>query len=229
LSVSIIVPVLNEQVRIAALLRQLRALGPAQVVVVDGGSRDATAEVARPLCDRLVESAPGRARQMNAGAAVASGDVLWFVHADSRLPADALGQIGKALAAGAVWGRFDVRLSGDRPLYRVIAFCMNRRSRLTGICTGDQSLFVRRDAFERVRGYPDQPLMEDIELSRRLKRFAPPAALPGPLVTSSRRWDTRGVWRTIGLMWRLRFAYALGADPARLHRRYYAKSGHDAG
>jgi rSAM/selenodomain-associated transferase 2 len=227
LSVSIIVPVLNEQARIAALLRQLRALGPAQVVVVDGGSRDATADTARPLCDRLVESAAGRARQMNAGAAVASGDVLWFVHADSQLPADALGQIGKALAAGAVWGRFDVRLSGDRAMYRVIALCMNRRSRLTGICTGDQGLFVRRDVFERVRGYPEQPLMEDIEFSRRLKRLAPPAALPGPLITSSRRWEVGGTWRTIALMWRLRLAYALGADPARLYRRYYGEPGHD--
>lgn len=223
LSVSVIVPVLDEQPRIAGLLTRLRAMSPEQVVVVDGGSTDATAAVAAPLCDHLIGSRPGRARQMNAGAAVATEEVLWFVHADSVVPGDALQQIREALAVGADWGRFDVRLSGDRVLYRVVAWCMNRRSRLTGICTGDQGLFVRREAFERAGGYPDQPLMEDIALCRALKALGPPACAPGPLVTSSRRWETRGAWRTILLMWRLRLAYALGCSPERLHRHYYGE------
>ncbi len=228
MSVSVIVPVLDEQPRIGGLLACLRVLSPDQLIVVDGGSQDATVATALPLCDHLIGSRPGRARQMNAGAAVATGEVLWFLHADSVAPDDALQQIQQALSAGADWGWFDVRLSGDRPLYRVVAFCMNRRSRLTGIATGDQGLFVRREVFKRAGGYPDQPLMEDIALCRILKALGPPAFAPGPLVTSSRRWEARGAWRTILLMWRLRLAYALGSSPERLHHRYYGAGRPDA-
>lgn len=220
---SIILPVLNEAVGIAACLQSLQALRArgAALIVVDGGSRDGTPTRARPLADHVLTSPSGRARQMNAGAAVARGEVLWFLHADSAIPADADRLILDALADERLWGRFDVCLSGTARALRIIEWSMNRRSRLTGIATGDQGIFVRREAFERVGGYPDIPLMEDIALSKALKRLSRPVCLRQCLVTSSRRWERDGVWRTVFLMWRLRLAYWLGADPARLARRYY--------
>jgi len=221
-ALSIVVPVLDEAAGIAAMLQ---ALGPlrsrgAEVIVVDGGSRDGTPELAAPLADRVLSSARGRARQMNAGALRAAADVLLFLHADTRLPDAADHHITAALRAGAGWGRFDVRISGRPWMLRVVAACMNRRSRLTGIATGDQALFVRRALFQQVGGYPDQPLMEDVELSRRLRRVAPPACLREAVVTSGRRWESRGVWRTIVLMWWLRWRYWRGVSPDRLARAY---------
>jgi rSAM/selenodomain-associated transferase 2 len=169
----------------------------------------------------VVAAPRGRARQQNAGAAAATGDVLLFLHADTRLPPDADARIAAALAApGACWGRFDVRLTGRAPLLRLVERLISLRSRLTGIATGDQAIFVRRDTFQAIGGFPDQPLMEDVALSRALRRIARPACLREAVLTSSRRWETRGIWRTIVLMWRLRLAYALGADPAELARRY---------
>jgi rSAM/selenodomain-associated transferase 2 len=222
---SIVVPTLNEAGTLPALLAdldRLRAPGD-EIVVVDGGSSDATPALAAGLADRVLSTAPGRASQMNAGAAVARGDTLWFVHADSRVPADARDAIAAALDAGAEWGRFDVRLSGTRPLLRLVEALMNLRSRASGIATGDQGIFVRRTAFEAVGGFPPIALMEDIALSRTLKRLCRPHCGVRPrLLTSSRRWEQRGIWRTILLMWRLRLAYALGADPGRLARRYNA-------
>jgi rSAM/selenodomain-associated transferase 2 len=220
---SIIVPVLNEEAGIVATLQALsplRARG-AEVVVVDGGSRDRTAALARPLCDRLMSAPRGRASQMNAGAAAARGDVLLFLHADTCLPADTGRLVLEGLArAGRAWGRFDVRIDGRHPLFPLIAATMNLRSRLTGIATGDQAIFADRTAFAAVGGYPDIALMEDIVLSRRLKRLGRPLCLSARALTSGRRWETHGVVRTILTMWRLRLAFYLGAEPATLASSY---------
>lgn len=220
---SIVVPVLNEAAGIAdalAALSPLRERG-VEVVAVDGGSTDGTAAAAQALCNRVVDAARGRARQMNAGASVARGNVLLFLHADTRLPADALDAIDAALADGLTqWGRFDVCIAGRPRLLKVVAWAMNLRSRVSGIATGDQAIFVRRAAFERIGGFPDQPLMEDIEFSKQACRLSAPACLRQRVVTSGRRWEQRGVWRTIALMWRLRWLYWIGTSPERLARLY---------
>ncbi len=221
-TLSIILPVLNEADGIAralAPLQSLRAEG-VEVIVVDGGSTDETTERACGQCDILIAAARGRASQMNAGAKGARGDVLLFLHADSRLPEGAPAAVRAAIARGALWGRFDVRIAGHHPMLKVIAFMMNLRSRLTGIATGDQAIFLTREAFSRVGGFPDQALMEDIALSRTLKTRRRPACLRPRVTTSGRRWETHGVFRTVWLMWRLRAAYALGATPDALARRY---------
>jgi rSAM/selenodomain-associated transferase 2 len=222
-TLSIIMPVLDEAERIAAALA---ALAPyrrngAEVIVVDGGSHDGTPELARPLADAVVTAPRGRARQMNAGAAVARGDVVLFLHADTQLPPDADRLIHDGLArAGKAWGRFDIAIAGQSPLLAAVAFTMNRRSRLTGIATGDQAMFMTRAAFARVGGFADIALMEDVDLSKRLKGLSPPLCLRARVTTSGRRWEQQGVVRTILLMWRLRLAYFLGAEPAVLARRY---------
>jgi len=219
---SIIVPTLNEAANIAATLTPLQPMRTrgVEVIAVDGGSTDATRAIAQPLVDHLIDSAPGRARQMNAGAGVASGEALLFLHADSFLPADADREITAALTKTS-WGRFDVTISGVHPMLSVVAWFMNHRSRLTGIATGDQGIFMTRAAFERIGGFPDQALMEDIELTTRLKQLAPPACLTARIETSGRRWEKHGVWKTILLMWWLRLRYFLGASPADIHRAYY--------
>lgn len=216
---SIILPVLNEGGGIAAALRALQPLA-AEVIVVDGGSEDATADIAREFADQVIVAPRGRARQMNAGAALARGDVLLFLHADTRLPVDAEGLVRAAVAAGADWGRFDVRIDGQSPWLPLVAALMNRRSRLTGIATGDQAMFVRRALFVALGGFPDQPLMEDIELSRRLKARARPACLRERVLTSGRRWERHGVLRTVLLMWSLRLRYFFGASPRALAKAY---------
>ncbi len=215
-------PVLNE----AATLRQslatlapLRAAGH-RLIVVDGGSHDDTLAQCHGQVDALLTAPRGRARQMNAGAATADGDVLLFLHADTTLPDHADACVTQALAQGAQWGRFDVRISGKSPMLKVISRMMNWRSRVTGIATGDQAMFVRRALFEQIGGFPDQPLMEDIALSRRLLKHGPPACLREVVRTSGRRWESRGVWRTIWLMWRLRWRYWRGASPEVLARAY---------
>ena len=220
---SIIVPALEESAGITATLaalQPLRAQGH-EVVVVDGGSRDATLLIARLLADRAFVAPRGRAAQMNAGAAKATGDVFLFLHADSRLPDTAASAVAAALGRGAQWGRFDVRIAGRPWILKIVAPAMNLRSRMTGIATGDQGIFVARDLFERAGGFPLLPLMEDVALSATLKRLAGrPACLAERIVTSGRRWETHGPWRTIFTMWRLRLAYARGADPAQLARLY---------
>ncbi len=201
-------------------LQPLRSRGH-EIVLVDGGSWDATRELARPLVDLLLSSPSGRARQMNAGAMASGGGVFWFLHADTALFPGAEELLLEVLARPAgCWGRFNVTLSGRHPLLRMVAFMMNLRSRMTGIATGDQGIFVRRHAFFAVGGFPDIPLMEDIVLCRRLKRLASPHCLPGRLCASSRRWERDGILRTILLMWRLRLAFAFGADPVKLAQRY---------
>ncbi len=220
---SIIVPMLNEAAGIAAALTPLQTLRRAghQLIVVDGGSADGSAALAAPFADHIVHSAPGRAGQMNAGARLADGDVLVFVHADSILPPDAARLIVEGLLRRARrWGRFDVRLSGDNPALRIIETMMNLRSRLSGIATGDQAIFIERCLFERVGGFPEIALMEDIALSRTLKKAGRPLCLRARVVTSSRRWETRGIAATVWLMWRLRLAYFFGADPRSLVQRY---------
>ncbi len=224
---SIIVPVLNEAASIQAFLLSVRKSCEqrVQVIVVDGGSTDATAALARPHCDCLIESRKGRATQMNAGARQANTNVLWFVHADSRLPRHADALIIDALQrSGRRWGYFDVRLSGGRLLLRVVERLMNWRSAVTGIATGDQGLYVSRKLFERIGGFPDIALMEDIAISRRLKKAGRPAVASQPLVTSSRRWEKNGILRTIVLMWKLRLYYFLGVDPGRLAHMYYGRN-----
>lgn len=226
---SVVMPVLNEAATLEPALRNLqgwRSHGH-EVIVVDGGSDDETAAIARRegLADHVLQTERGRARQMNAGAAVAVGDVLVFLHADTQLPPSADQLLTAAWRDGNfVWGRFDVRLSGAHPLLRVVEWMMNWRSRISGIATGDQAIFVRRECFAAIGGYPDIPLMEDIELSTRLKQYSRPLALTARVVTSSRRWEQHGVIRTVVLMWWLRLAYALGADPRHLVQRYYRKS-----
>jgi rSAM/selenodomain-associated transferase 2 len=215
---TVIVPALNEAAGIERCLgaaAPLRARGH-EVVVVDGGSTDATAHLAAPLADRVIAAPRGRAAQMNAGAAAAAGDALLFLHADTLLPPDADRAVLAALAERS-WGRFDVAIDSDDPRLAVIAFFINRRSRLTGIATGDQAIFVRRDAFP---GFAPIALMEDVAFSRAMKRVSPPACLAARVVTSARRWERRGVARTVLLMWRLRLAYWRGADPDELARRY---------
>jgi len=222
---SIVMPALNESTGIVAALVALAPLreNGAEVIVVDGGSSDGTDAAARPLADHVLEAPCGRARQMNAGAAEAHGRTLLFLHADTRLPPHTLALVERALA-GRNWGRFDVVIEGRSAWLPVIAKLMNLRSRLTGIATGDQAIFVTRTAFEAAGGFPDQPLMEDIELSKRLKRLGPPACLRARVATSGRRWDTHGAWRTILLMWRLRFDYWRGVPPTHLLTRYYNES-----
>jgi rSAM/selenodomain-associated transferase 2 len=220
---SVIVPTLNEAgliVMTLAALAVLRARG-AQVIVVDGGSIDDTMRLAAPLADQVLECRRGRAHQMNHGAAAASGDVLLFLHADTTLPRRAddliLDGLGKARRR---WGYFSVAIDGRHAMLTVVAALMNLRSRLSAIATGDQALFVARSEFEAIGGFPAQPLMEDIELARRLKRRSRPLCLTSKVTTSGRRWMTQGVWRTIGLMWRLRLLYWLGVPAEKLRRAY---------
>lgn len=223
---AIIVPVLNESATVEAALARLaplRARG-ARVIVVDGGSRDDTLTRAAPLADRAIVAARGRALQMNAGARTpeaGDADVLLFLHADTQLPDDADRHVFRALSnSRSVWGRFDVTIDGRSPWLPLVAFMMNWRSRLTGICTGDQAIFVTRGAYLALDGFAPIALMEDVDFSRRARRLSPPAALRSRVHTSGRRWDQHGAWRIIVLMWRLRLAYYLGADPEQLARRY---------
>ncbi len=225
-SIAVIVPLLNERDRLPGLLQMLAGLHADEVVIVDGGSTDGTelllAEAGLPWC----RGRPGRAAQMNRGAEQCRSEILLFLHADTEITSIALQHLREVMSDPdrVVGGRFDVRLSGNAALFRIIEYFINLRSRLTKISTGDQGIFVRRDLFERVGGFPDQPLMEDIEFSKRLKREGRLACLRDKVTTSSRRWEKHGIIRTTMLMWKLRFLYWVGVTPERLARMYqYAR------
>jgi len=222
-SLSIIIPALNEAEHIVTTLDGLQPLRRrgVEVIVADGGSTDATVTLAQPAADRVITTERGRAWQMNAGAAAATGEILCFLHADTQLPENADGLIIDGLArARRSWGRFDVDIAGGHPMLKVIARMMNWRSHLTGIVTGDQAIFITRSLFEAAGRFPEIPLMEDIALSRQLKVYSRPLCIAHRLTTSGRRWEQQGLWRTVLLMWRLRLAYWLGADPRELAARY---------
>lgn len=222
--ISIIVPTLNEAGQIGSMLSKLQPLRERghEVIVADGGSRDKTISEAKPFADRVLDAPRGRASQLACGAKVSGHPVLWFVHADTWIPKNADHLVIEALR-NAVWGRFDVRLSGRdcHPGLSIVERFMNRRSRLTGIATGDQGIFVTRAAFDAIGGMPSLPLMEDVELSRRLKVLGRPACIREPLITSSRRWEQHGVFRTVAFMWLLRGAYGIGIPPNILARFYH--------
>jgi len=222
---SIIIPVVNEARHLATRLQALQALrNHCQLLLVDGGSDDDSAELAEPLVDQVLHSPRGRARQMNCGAAGAQADVLLFLHADTVLPDNAVTLIVRAVAEGYHWGRFDVSFDSPQPIFKLIAFMMNWRSRLTSIATGDQALFMTRSAFDAVGGFPEIALMEDIAVSASLKKLGRPCCLTDQVITSARRWQQHGIVKTILLMWWLRLCYFFGADPSELVNRYYGKS-----
>lgn len=220
---AIIIPVLNEAEGVAvhlAALQDARGRG-VEIIVADGGSRDDTMARALPLADKVITAPRGRAAQMNAGARATDADILLFLHADTHLPPEADRLVRDGLATTRrMWGRFDVAIAGAHPFLSKIATLMNARSRLTGIATGDQAMFMTRAAFDHIGGFPDLPLMEDIEASRRLKRLSPPLCLRARVTTSGRRWERNGVLRTILKMWSLRLRWFFGADAGRLARDY---------
>jgi rSAM/selenodomain-associated transferase 2 len=221
--ISIIIPTLNESDNIVATLDRLKPfrIDGHEVIIVDGGSKDETVRLATSRSDKVITSAPGRAQQMNLGANQASGNVLWFLHADTLAPDNAAQLILAAIEnKNNQWGRFDIRLSGELLLLRIVERLMNLRSRITGIATGDQGIFVRHEVFESIGGFKPIPLMEDLDISKRLKKLSRPCILDEKLITSSRRWEKNGVLRTILLMWRLRLAYALGVSPEKLAHNY---------
>ena len=218
---AVIIPTLDEAERIRASLEALaplRAKGH-EVIVVDGGSSDSTIERARPLVDQVLSSARGRAMQMNAGARAARAETLVFLHADTRLPALADALIINALRVYA-WGRFDVQIEGAHPLLGLVACAMNLRSRLTGIATGDQAIFVRREVFEHLGGYAEIDLCEDVDFVRRLRRTGRFVCLRSRVTTSARRWRRAGLVRTILRMWLIKTLFLAGVSPAWLKRRY---------
>lgn len=220
-SVSFVIPVLNEQARLPGLLRDLRQRYPSsQLIVVDGGSGDRTVALALPLCDLLLLSARGRACQMNLGGQAASSAYLFFLHADTR-PGALASEIDESLTQRPHWGFCRVRLSGQQPFFRIIEWCMNQRSRLTSVATGDQMLFVQKSVFEQTGGFDAIPLMEDVAYCKRLRHLARPLIIRKPVLTSSRRWEEGGVMKTVVRMWLLRLAYFLGVAPSTLWRYYY--------
>jgi len=216
-------PTLNEAKTITVTLKSLQTLRKSghELIVVDGGSTDNTKHLVKPLVDMVLSTEAGRAHQMNVGAQVAKGNIVLFLHADTQLSVQADSLIFNGLQkTGRQWGRFDVRLSGNSPFLRIIESLMNIRSRLTGIATGDQAIFVKRNLFHKIQGFPEIPLMEDIAFSRRLKSISPPLCLRAKVITSSRRWTQGGILRTILLMWSLRLAYFFGVSPQRLKQWY---------
>lgn len=219
---SIVIPTLNEAENIRQCLQRLQPYrNRCEIILADGGSNDATATIAKLLTDKIVNAPRGRGRQMNAGAAEARAELLLFLHADTYLPDNALIFMQQGIAKGSQWGRFDVHLDGKHPLLKIVSLMMNLRSRLTGIATGDQGMFMTRHAFYSVGGFPEIALMEDIAISKRLKKLGKPHCLRQKIVTSARRWEQYGVFRTILLMWRLRWKYFFGADPGALAQLYY--------
>ena len=232
MKISVIIPVLNEESAVRKKLPEMQWIQESghELIVVDGGSTDESLHVAKQYSDTAIVSSQGRAIQMNAGARIATGDVLLFLHIDTVLPSDGLNKIITFLdhrygqhnsKVKNSWGRFDVRLSGHHFMFRIIESMMNGRSRITGIATGDQAIFVNKELFNKIGGYLEIPLMEDIDISRRLKKVSKPVCIQDQVITSSRRWEVSGIYRTVFLMWRLRLSYWLGVDPVRLAKQYY--------
>jgi len=220
--ISIIIPVLNEEInlsRISGHLQSIRQQGH-EIIIVDGGSVDNTLAISYEVTDDVIVSKAGRALQMNSGASVASGDILLFLHADTFLPDNAIQIISDSFQSKNYWGRFDVRLSSSKYVYRLIERLMNLRSCLTSIATGDQAIFVEKNLFNRVGGFPEIALMEDVEISRQLKKTSKPVCLKHKVITSSRRWETNGVVATVLLMWKLRLYYFFGVSPEKLSQLY---------
>ena len=219
--VSIIIPVLNEERVILQTLESVACLGPDEIIVVDGGSTDGTRELIEAKRIPVVAAGRGRARQMNEGAKRAQGEVLLFLHADTELPPSALEDVrGALMDPRYVGGRFDIALDGNRLMFKVIAALISLRSRLSRVATGDQAIFVRADVFRDLGGFPDIPLMEDIALSRALKKKGKIACLRSRVVTSARRWESKGIFSTILNMWWLKLLYLGGVSPDRLKRFY---------
>lgn len=219
--ISIIIPTLNEEIGITRFLNKLQYLRPqCELIVVDGGSGDDTVLLAESYVDELVRSDPGRALQMNVGAAFASAPVVLFLHADTYLPDDAVEQIQQAIEQGYQWGRFDIRLTGNHPMLTIVSWLMNIRSRWTGISTGDQALFIQTKLFEQLNGFADIVLMEDIELSSRLKHQGKPCNVKSKVTSSGRRWISFGIFKTIALMWWLRLQYFFDVNPKYLAQLY---------
>ena len=238
-TVSIIIPVLNEAANLAHLFTNINKLNPKpqQVILVDGGSTDDSIDIIRSFINELmsyndckidwqmIESKAGRALQMNTGAALATAEILLFLHADTRLPIDAIESISEAMQR-AEWGRFDVQIDSRQLMLKLVSQMINWRSKLSGIATGDQAIFISQSLFEQIGGYPNQALMEDVELCRQLKGtqlkdIAKPACLKNKVITSARRWQQHGTWRTILLMWHLRFDYWRGVSADNIKQRYY--------
>jgi rSAM/selenodomain-associated transferase 2 len=217
---SIVVPIYNEEQQLPELARHLEQFADCDIILVDGGSGEKSVALAKALGLKVIGSAKGRAAQMNAGAAECTGDVILFLHADTRLPDNAVLEIFDATDSGAMWGRFDVAITGEHWLLAIVARMINWRSRVSKVATGDQGIFIVRRLFESTGGYAQIPLMEDVELCKRLRRLYPPACLPAKVQTSGRRWESRGLVRTIVLMWYLRLAYWLGVSPKRLAQLY---------
>jgi len=221
LSIAIIIPVFNEGAVLPELIRRMQSMDADELIIVDGGSRDDSCRILEASGARWLKSGPGRAAQMNAGAEVCSSDILLFIHADTIISCSNISAVCETMNDDSyAGGRFDVRLSGDAFPFRIIEQLINARSRLTGISTGDQCLFVRRSVFERMGGFPNQPLMEDIEFSKRLKRHGRVACLRQKVTTSSRRWERHGIVATVWLMWKLRFLYWLGVPAEQLSQMY---------
>ena len=224
MKISIVIPTLNEAKDIQktlALLQPLRERGH-EIIISDGGSTDNTTKLAASLADKIISSAKSRASQMNTGAKKASGDILWFLHADTFIPENSDIIIRNHLQnSNKVWGRFNIRLSGQHFLFRIIERMVNLRSKLTGIATGDQGIFIRQEYFKKLNGFSEIPLMEDIEISTRLKSFSSPICLTQKLITSSRRWEKHGILKTVFLMWQLRLAYFMGTSANKLARKYH--------
>lgn len=224
MSISVIIPVLNEECVLREKVAQFQALREAghEIIVVDGDSEDSSMIFAREFADHVLSTDRGRAKQMNAGVQVANNDLLLFLHIDTEISMSALEALARLTGSNKnIWGRFDVRISGSHFMFRVIETMMNWRSRITGIATGDQAIFVSKALFDRVNGFTEIPLMEDIEISTRLKKISKPVCMSDMVTTSSRRWEKDGIYRTIWLMWRLRLAFWFGKDPAVLVQRYY--------
>lgn len=237
-SISIIIPLLNEADNVANLITSLSQIlfdeeskpisnkSDIEIIMVDGGSRDTTVSLLKKFTSgQIILSEACRAKQMNEGAKRATGDVLIFLHADTLLPRKVIALLQNNFwESNKAWGRFDVRINGKHGMFWVIAYMMNVRSKLSGICTGDQTIFVRKKVFESLSGYAPVPLMEDIEISQRLKKISAPYCIKEKVITSSRRWEHHGIIRTIVTMWQLRLLYFMGISPKRLHQKYYGSS-----